>query len=475
MGKGDRKTKKGKLHAKKRSKRTPYNFARNKQSLTSNVVIDHSKMKQITDKLGDLYRQKTTNAFMLEFLSDFPDESKKPFYEKNVSLDLEIKKIRDGLFQFSIEEIYHMYGRYDKFVEIKFHPNSYSESVFGNSVTGIIQYSRREREDIEKNLKMTPMPRTNGLVRIDSSDDNLSEIQINELRVNGFMSGDIFEIWSTSISQDDRYNVTDLKEIPNTHIVPFIATVEEMELLNLRIYEAKIINNNPLLQSERDHYYALMIIHRQDQITNEEWVKYIYDENSTNIRKSIKYYILTNKFVRAIITLDELKELSTLMNDRRKESNEILIREINLSSNSKLKDIISDTDLKELQDIAYNFKELNLSPICSKHPVSLDLSRFLHIFLRHFKDFQVGDWREKKTSFQYNFDDTKRVIQNVIKNLQKDIDEKIDQGKEFRIYDLKAHYYDGTYYCVHINKEGQLLSFYPHEKNKRGKAPLSTK
>jgi len=129
-----------------------------------------------------------------------------------------------------------------------------------------------------------------------------------------------------------------------------------------------------------------------------------------------------------------------------------------------LKEFLSENKehIQELRNIAFSYKEENLSPFKARHPVYLDIERYLHIFIRHFKDFQIGNWKGGKTPFQYNFKDTKRLIKIVIEELQPQIDEAIENGKEFSISDKKAYYFNKDYYVIHVDKNGRLLSFYPH-------------
>ena len=130
---------------------------------------------------------------------------------------LEIENQKKERFQFSVEEIYAMYGQYErKFISIELHKFSESAQKYGRNISGIILYGKVERESLEQVIKSGNVPRTNGLVKFESTDDNLSKEQQEQLKNEGFISGDIYEVLATNLPVQKAFGQVGKKEIPNT-------------------------------------------------------------------------------------------------------------------------------------------------------------------------------------------------------------------------------------------------------------------
>lgn len=121
------------------------------------------------------------------------------------------------MFQFSVEELYLMYGQFDKYIEIYLHKYSESAKKFGKHIGGVLLYTRAEREELEKTTKDQEIPRTNHFVKIQvTSNYDLSEGQLDELKNKGFLSGDINVILASAVPTAKSYLQQGVKEIPNT-------------------------------------------------------------------------------------------------------------------------------------------------------------------------------------------------------------------------------------------------------------------
>ena len=140
------------------------------------------------------------------------------YYKQELqNFEQDITEQRKQSFQFSVEELYYMYGQYDKFVGIEFHKFSDAAKKYGRNIGGIFVYGKNERSDLQTTISSDNIPRTNGLVKIDvSSNYNLSEQQVKELIEIGFNSGDIYEILNSNTPLANAYTQKGKKEIPNT-------------------------------------------------------------------------------------------------------------------------------------------------------------------------------------------------------------------------------------------------------------------
>ncbi|MCB0633286.1 MAG: hypothetical protein KDD15_26305 [Lewinella sp.] len=392
------------------------------------------------------------------------------YYRKKIELIHDrISVLRKDNFAFSIEEIYHMFGRYDKFISIDFHHDSESARQYGRTIMGTPIYNRREREDIENSIRSNEISRTNGRVKFEVSPlCHLSDDDSRKLKREGFLSGDVFSIHHTQIDFQDSYNQKGKKEIPGTINIeiPYDEQLN-VELGFLTLYRNRVADGSkPLIDQEWNEYFAYKILYDKDNISADEWER-IHEKDSKIIREDIRFYLLRSKIRRKMqLSLDERADLSAIFERRRKERYRLVDKEINRSANKKLKEIIaSEKELyAEIKREALSYETMNLSPYGSKIPIWLDLERYLHIFLRHCEDFQIGDWKNGgKLAFPYSFKDMKRLLEIAVKELMPEIENKLREGKEFSIFDKRGYYFNGNYYVIHIGKNGRLLSFYPHK------------
>src|SRR5690606_22104658 len=171
--------------------------------------------------LNDMVENQVANA--KKELSELLEENieRRKFLTTQVGYyESELKKFKEEIekqlsekFQFSVEELYAMYGQYDrKYISIEFHKFSESAAKFGRNIAGVLLYYKKEREELEEAISQENVPRTNGLVKIDcSKHEKLSDEQKKELIEKGFISGDIYEILASDFPVAKSYNQTGIK------------------------------------------------------------------------------------------------------------------------------------------------------------------------------------------------------------------------------------------------------------------------
>ncbi|MBD1362911.1 hypothetical protein IDJ77_03735 [Mucilaginibacter sp. ZT4R22] len=99
-----------------------------------------------------------------------------------------------------------------------------------------------------------------------------------------------------------------------------------------------------------------------------------------------------------------------------------------------------------------------------KYPVYWDFERFVHIYLRHYKEFFIkASGKGQGTSFQYNYGDIRRIIKIVLDMHKDDIQASLSAGKPYNKYDNQGAYYNGNYYTFRIAEDGKLMQFHPQE------------
>ena len=476
MGKGDRKTEKGKRWRQSYGNTRPSkNSKKKKYRLKKAKVVNFKNQIRRTKFLNNQYL--TFKLLEEEYnrrLSKDPNNEEIKTSIQNISEAKEkvladLDKSRKETIGYSVEEIFVNNGQYDRFVSIEFYPGSESFEKFGESIMGTFIFSQFERKFLKRYIGQSSYPRTYKKIRFDPSElCNLNESKIKELKSIGIDNRDIKTIFQTGTRYENRYaKKPEYKEVPNTIKIKVRDDGYNYGPMMLHIYESRIKKGNyPLIPVEYDQYLALKYRYKKDSLTQEEESK-IFKPGTEELKPNIADAYIEHKFY----TENELSETDNelfkqYIKGKTEKAKVAVNREVLKSGSKSLLDIIKDdmkTYMKALM-LAAQFKPENLSTYGAKHSVRMELDGFLHIVLRHCKGYQFGDWKNKRTTFEYVIKDVIRILKIIIKDLQKDIDESLSKGEDFQLVKGSAYNYDGNYYAIHINKNGELVSFYPRNK-----------
>lgn len=409
-------------------------------------------------------------------LAELPKENteRREFLSAQITYyESELKKIREEIekqlsekFQFSVEELYAMYGQYDrKYISIEFHKFSDSAIKFGRNIGGVLTYYKQEREQLEEAISQENVPRTNGLVKIDClKDEKLSDDQKKELIENGFVSGDIYEVLASDLPVTKSYYQTGIKEIPNTITVNVDPTDFDPNRAYLWLYGQKIKNGDILIEEEIAKFCGLSLYLKPGS-ENYDFIKENgFDENGEKLPK-VRYFELEAKLYATDITKEELLEFDQFLQARKVERIEAIKNEIKRSTNKRLDQFEEEyPDIySELQKSRVQFETESLEYHKMVKPIYWDYEGYLHIYLRHCDELAIEGHYENKTKFQYTQKDIKRILKIAIEELKPKINEKLKEGRDFRIYGDRSLYFNGNHYSLHILADGRVAAFHPME------------
>ena len=424
--------------------------------------------------LNDMVENQVVNA--KKELSELPEENteRREFLTAQIAAyEIQLKKFEEDIekqlsekFQFSIEELYAMYGQYDrKYISIEFHKFSESAAKFGRNIGGVLTYHKKEREELEDAISQENVPRTNGLVKIDcSKDEKLSDEQKKELIENGFISGDIYEVLASDFPVAKSYNQTGTKDIPNTITVNVDPTDFDPNRAYLWLYGQRIKNGDILIEEEIAKFCGLSLYLKPGS-ENYDFVKEnCFDENGQKLPK-VRYFELEAKLYAKDIRKEELLEFNEFLQARKVERIEAIKKEIKRSTNKRLEQFEEEhPDIySELQKSRVQFETESLEYHGLVTPIYWDYEGFLHIYLRHCDELAIEGHFENKTKFQYTQKDIKRILKIAIDELKPKINEKLKEGKDFRIYGDRSLYFNGNHYSLHILADGRVAAFHPME------------
>ncbi|AKP51535.1 hypothetical protein [Cyclobacterium amurskyense] len=378
----------------------------------------------------------------------------------------DIEKQLSEKFQFSIEELYAMYGQYDnKYINIEFHKFSKSAKKFGRNIDGVLSYYKKEREELEGAISKENVPRTNGMVKIDCpTNEKLTTKQITELIKVGFNSSDIYEVLASNYPAEKSFNQSGIKEIPNTISVNVDPKYFDANKAYIWTNSQKIIDGQILIEEELAKFCGFSLFlepgsENFDLIKNNS-----FDKNGCKL-PLVRFYELDAKLNANDISLNEMLEFNALLKARRIERTEAINNEIKKSTNKGLEHFKQEYPeiFAELQKSIVQFETESLEYHDLITPIYWDFEGYLHIYLRHCDEFAIEGHFENKTKFQYSKKDIKRILQIAIKKLKPQINVRLTSEKEFRVYGDRTLYFNGNHYSLHILSNGRVASFHPME------------
>lgn len=413
---------------------------------------EHNLKETPKEKTQDIAQLLLTIAYYKQELENFEND---------------ITEQRKNSFQFSVEELYYMYGQFDKFVGIEFHKFSDASKKYGRNIGGILIYGKDERKHLEVTINSDNIPRTNGLVKIDvSSNYNLTAEQTKELLEVGFNSGDIYEILNTNTPLTNAYTQKGKKEIPNTININIDTRGTDPCKLALYNLNMRLRDGGTLISGEWNEYCGYNLYYSPEIKDDKLLQDKIYNPDGSK-KDEVRFYELIGKHYNKDITEEELKEFSALLKNRKVERFKILEEELKKTGINSLEKFKTDhPDIyMEIYKTSLVFDDDVLTYTKSPTPVYWDFRSYLHIFLRHCDELQPAGHFKAKTPFAYKQKDIRRILSIAIEKLDDKIQARLSQGLDFRTYGEKALYFNGNYYSMRIESNGRVDSFHPNEYN----------
>ncbi len=373
---------------------------------------------------------------------------------------------------FSYEELYSMYGQYDTFISIVFHRESDSYNNFGSTLMGGINYTLQERTEIESTLKKEEVPRTEKHIRfIPSELEKLSTEQIEFLDKTGFLCSDVFEVSSVNLPRKNRFIERKKKEIPNTINIEIDSRDwQDLNRITFGFLNSRFEKGNPLSPNEINQFLGLREYYKKSNQTD-PFKELAYKEDKVTLKDEVRFYELKSKFDDLVINEDEMKEFAQQIISKHSKREHLINKELQKSTEKlkQLSDKFGD-QIENLNSICHKYEERIM--LFGEKLIFLNFERFLHIFIRHATETQIGDRFQGKTVFQYKFDDVIRIISLVMDVASNDIQEHFKNHPEsnYRRMGKRSIYFDGHYYRVEIDADGSLLTFHPYNNNEEKEA-----
>ncbi len=366
--------------------------------------------------------------------------------------------------KYSLQTIFILVGQYDRYAifDFKFGSNAYKK--YGATVYGYIIYTPSERADLKTEINSDQIGYDDGLIFLDGAlkDDIINQL----LKSDGFYVKDIHWVSTLDLKPiRNQYDNTDIKVIPNTINVNFSSIMFDAERMQLMLFKNRIKIGIPLILEEKRQYYGLKLLLEHDQITEVERKNILtnpatnqfYDDVIITALKSIAEYDDKGSTIRFL--------LNRSLANRRIERTKFICNHLGIAQKhiDKLK-VENEQAWIELMRLVYGFEAETLTLWGWRHHIYWDFERFIHIYLRHYKNFLINESSKGQgTGFQYSLKDIRRIISIVLDSNKEVIEKRLDQNLGFQIQKDKGYYYNGNYYSLKIAPDGKLMQFHPQD------------
>lgn len=358
-------------------------------------------------------------------------------------------------------KLYKTVGQYDNVCNVTFVKDSPSFKKYGAEITGEFFYTKEERKALQERLDNDDISDGHGIVKFVERLKKLPEELRTALLRDGFSTQDITSIFYFPDKKINDYIVEEVRTLPEPIVVKFDGSDFDPIRSFIWLNHQRITSGFRLTEFEQEQDIAYRILENSEMIPGDIPPEIYNDPKTGNLKFSIRSKILHHKFLYKSLTDEEDKEYKELLNLRVKESVDTLMKELQKST-EKLKRVGIEYPyaLNVLTHLVTFFEPERLSH--TKIPVWWNLERFLHIFVRHVSEVQVGERFEVKTRFQYKLKDIRGLLKIIIDQLTTEINQHFEKhpDKDFKRQGSMSIYYNGDYYAIHIRTDGLLMTFY---------------
>jgi len=368
----------------------------------------------------------------------------------------------NALRKWSRERLFYEIGQFDYTVNVSFKLNSESYNKYGHMITGLLYLTKKERRLLNIGLNSGVKYETDGKVLFTTLiKDHLSEVQIKLLLTEGFNNTDISDITYYAYKHNPTYFNKKNKKLKEPIAIK-ISNPDELESLKMlySLFKRRIDQSDHLIDFEKLKMMAiqkaLTIVETDPKYIHNDLIQerkieydFLVEDILFDLRKTTNYsdQVLNNKLelARKIVDYEFIKSGI----DPKKPAE--IKKHLGLYAG-----LIQIGVRYEDEIIIYG----------ANPKIILDFKGFMHVVFRHCQVCNIGDNNIKKSKIPYELKDIKDLIKSCLEPLKDEINNHFTNSpdKRYSRYADRLIRFNGDYYEVQINNKGIIETFYNHEK-----------
>jgi len=358
---------------------------------------------------------------------------------------------------FTPSDLFDLIGKHQYMCTFVFKDCSQSFGKYGSSVTGLMFYGTEQGEGVDLGGNSNCH---NELIRIDSPMLDMSQNLREDLKYGGLPVTDINYLCFSPFKLPTEYLESGEKKVPNIITIPYEEDSRvDVDILYQNYIALKNNSKTELTQFEKDKFIGITLAINDRRIDSRLLLHLGYDVETLGAYNNLWYHFYKTKERRKTLSDEDMEIFHDLKIMRQTETIIKLLKEIKKSG-------VSATENSEMgsvfQLIISSLKDFEPEILLhGKKQIFWDIDSYLHIVMRHVKQLQIGRFKSK-TPFPYKFEDLETLIGSILRSIGDEIKRHFEerQGKDFRRNGKMSILFNGDYYCVHIDKDGKLLTLY---------------
>jgi len=363
--------------------------------------------------------------------------------------------------QFHYKDLYELVGKNQNMTTFQLRENSESYVEYGNSVLGVIYYDNKNLNALENSLS-TSNEISKNKIRIDCPNREITTEKKGDLKYRGVNVADIERISFLPYKRETEKHDTGEKKVPDIIEIEVDCDGVDADVLNQNYLISKNNSGTHLIQYEKEQLVGITLAFNNGRIDSRILEHFGFNENDLKTNLNIWMSLYKVKERRNQLTEIDKKNYTEVKNTLLLERMVKVVEELTSASLSKSK---TETDGEILKRIFKSVDEFSPSILMhGKNQIYWDLDSYIHIALRHLKDYQLGNY-QNKTPFPYKADDLKALIEKVLYRVEEEIKQYLLEkpNYDFTRHGKMAIFYNGDHYHLRVNREGKLIQFHAIE------------
>lgn len=360
--------------------------------------------------------------------------------------------------KFHYQDLYELVGRNQFMTTFELTHGSETSLEYGSSVLGVIFYDRKTLDSLETSLQ-AEHEISKQRIRIDSPSRELSDEKKGDLKYRGICVEDIASISFLAYKRETDSHETGEKKVPDIIEIEVDCGGLDADILNQNYLVSKHNSGTKLIQYEKEQLVGITLAFNNGRIDSRVLKEFGFSEEDLNTNLNIWMSLYKVKERRNQLTETDKNNYAEIKGILSLEKFNKIVKElVDAGIAASLNDSYSE-NLKKIFEAIEGFSPSIL--MHGKRQVYWDIDSYIHIALRHLKEYQIGNF-ELKTAFSYKPEDLKSLIEKVLQRIDSEIEDYLSSGS---IYDFLRHgkmaiYYNGDHYHMRINREGRIIQFH---------------
>lgn len=379
-------------------------------------------------------------------------------YRVTSLMDFGLPGVEIAGYAFNAKDIYEFIGRKQYSTTFFFRADSPAFIEYGPNLTGFPCYDPKTKNFLESGNNPTEIAAINQL-KIEVTLGELSAAQKHDLRYKGISISDIESISFLQYKPDTEFHSTGEKKIPNIVEIKADLSGLDYDILLISYFTSKHNSGVELIDFEREELVGLLLAKDDFRIDTR-----VLDMLGLTVEKikdnhPIWYHAYQSLDRKGRISAEKVESFNEMkLLDSLTRMNALATELKNLDTHDS--NLVNQTEqIRKIWEQVQKFKPSIL--MHGKQQIYWDLQSYIHIALRHVKDFQLGSFKEK-TPFSYRADDVSTLIEKVLGCVEEDLRIYLAEKptRSFKRHGSMAIEFNGDYYNISIEPTGRVEQFH---------------